>query len=389
MPKVKLTKSYIDSLAPGALDQLHHDTEVSGFQLKMTPAGRKVFQVYYRNTKGQQRRHKIGQFGDLTVQQARELARRIKVQVAAGGDPSLERRQARNAPQSDRVDDIVETFLEKHARQNRSYAETERIFRREVLPKLGRRRIDEVSKSDAVVLLDQIVARGSPTMANRILAALRKFGTWCVGRGIIESSPFEGIHAPTKEKSRDRVLSDEELARVLGAARSMNHPYGRIIELLALTGQRRDEVTSMRWSNVDLQARLWTIPGEQAKNAKPHDVHLSAAVLDVLKACPRHAGTDYVFTTNGRTPFQGFAKAKARLDKLSSVQNWRHHDLRRTTVSGMARLGAPPHIADKVINHKTGTISSVAAIYQRHEFAAERRDALDRWAAHVQGLLVS
>jgi hypothetical protein len=152
---------------------------------------------------------------------------------------------------------------------------------------------------------------------------------------------------------------------------------------LALTGQRRDEVGRMRWDHLDPTGCLWVVPGEHAKNGKPHTVHLSPQSLELLNTISRTG--DLVFSVDGRTVFQGYSKAKARLDELSEVSDWTLHDLRRTVVSGMARLGVAPHVADKILNHQTGTISGVAAVYQRHEFMRERKEALEVWGKHVQG----
>jgi integrase len=164
----------------------------------------------------------------------------------------------------------------------------------------------------------------------------------------------------------------------------MDGPYGGIVALLALTGQRREEVAQLTWEEIDLASRTWTLPASRTKNGKPHIVHLSKQVITVLRT-PRLG--KFVFSLSGTKPFQSFSAAKRELDKLSQVTGWRLHDLRRTCVSGMARLGVAPHVADKVLNHQAGTISGVAAVYQRHEFLAERKDALERWGAHVAGLL--
>ena len=161
--------------------------------------------------------------------------------------------------------------------------------------------------------------------------------------------------------------------------------FGSIVEFLAPTGQRRDEVGRLAWEHVRLDEKVWVIPFEHAKNNKSHIVHLSAPALEVLRNVPRLG--DLVFSVDGRTVFQGYGKAKARLDGLSGVSGWTLHDLRRTVVSGMARLGIAPHVADKILNHQSGTISGVAAVYQRHEFLAERRDALERWGEHVRAVM--
>jgi integrase len=156
------------------------------------------------------------------------------------------------------------------------------------------------------------------------------------------------------------------------------------VEMLALTGQRRDEVGRMAWVHLDLEKGLWVVPGEHAKNGKPHTVHLSNLVLSLLSHIPRVG--NLVFSSDGTTLFQGYSKAKARLDRISGVSGWTLHDLRRTVVTGLARLGVAPHVADKILNHQSGTISGVAAVYQRHEFMSERKAALQRWGSHINSI---
>jgi integrase len=193
------------------------------------------------------------------------------------------------------------------------------------------------------------------------------------------------VPLPAKEVARDRVLDDTELAQVILAARKIGGPYGGIVEFLALTGQRRQEVSGLRHDELDLAQRIWLIPKARTKNAKAHIVHLSKQALAVLERADHCA--PLVLSPLGTKTFQNFTHAKRLLDQLSGVTGWRLHDLRRTCVSGMARLGVAPHVADKILNHQAGTISGVAAVYQRHEFLAERRAALDLWGAHVARLL--
>ena len=138
---------------------------------------------------------------------------------------------------------------------------------------------------------------------------------------------------------------------------------------------------------LDLANRVWTIPGRRTKNGKPHFVHLSNHALSVLMRMPRLG--QFIFSNSGTKPFQAFSAAKRQLDALSGVTGWRLHDLRRTCVSGMARLGIPPHVADKILNHQAGTISGVAAVYQRHEFLAERKNALELWGNHVASVVAA
>jgi integrase len=198
------------------------------------------------------------------------------------------------------------------------------------------------------------------------------FLRWCVGRTVLDQSPAEGVPLPSKDGARDRVLGDNELTQVMLAARKPGGPYGGIVEFLALTGQRREEVARLNWDELDLARRVWTLPKSRAKNAKAHLVHLSEQAMAVLTHADLRG--PYVFSLLGTKPFPGFSRAKRRLDQLSGVAGWRLHDLRRTCVSGMARLGIAPHVADKVLNHQCGTISGVAAVYQRHEFLVERQE---------------
>jgi integrase len=217
------------------------------------------------------------------------------------------------------------------------------------------------------------------------LKSLKTFLGWCVGQAVLDRSPAEGVPLPTKEVARDRVLSDTELTQVILAAREIGGPYGAIVELWALTGQRREEVACLHWEELDLAQRIWTIPKTRTKNAKAHVVHLSTQALGVLKRADQKG--PLAFTLLGTKPFQDFTHAKRRLDQLSGVIGWRLHDLRRTCVSGMARIGVAPHVADKILNHQAGMISGVAAVYQRHDFLSERRQALDLWGAHVGAML--
>jgi integrase len=302
-----------------------------------------------------------------------------------GRDLAAEKRDARRRVVADRVEDLLESFIVQRLAQNRSAGEISRLLRREVGKPWASRSIHEISKRDVVETISASEQRGAPAAANKTLKSLKTFLRWCVGRAVLDQSPAEGVPLPAKEVARDRVLNDQELAQVILGARKMGGPYGGIVELLALTGQRREEVARMKWDELDLARRIWTLPKSRTKNAKEHVVHLSEQSVAVLERVDRKE--PFVFSTLGTKPFQEFSKGKRRLDQLSSVTGWRLHDLRRTCVSGMARLGIAPHVADKILNHQAGTISGVAAVYQRHEFLSERRHALDVWGAHVGAIL--
>jgi integrase len=387
MPRIRLTKSAIDALPTPESDVVYWDAGYPGFGVKVTPKGRKVFIVLYRTggAGSKLRKYTIGPYGRVTLHQARVAAQKVFAAKLEGRDPAAEKREARRRIVADRVEDLLETFIAQRLSQNRSGAEIARLLRREVGKAWAGRSIHEISKRDVVEVVTAIEQRGAPVAANKTLKSIKTFLRWCVGRAVLDQSPAEGLPLPSKEVARDRVLDDEELARVILAARQIGGPYGGIVELLALTGQRREEVARLQWEELDLARLIWTIPKSRTKNSKAHVVHLSEQSLAVLKRADRNG--PLVFSLLGAKPFQKFSRAKRVLDQLSGVTGWRLHDLRRTCVSGMARLGVAPHVADKILNHQSGTISGVAAVYQRHEFLAERRAALDLWGAHVAELL--
>jgi integrase len=387
MPRIKLTKSAIDALPTSKSDVVYWDAGCPGFGVKVTPKGRKVFIVLYRTggAGSRLRKYTIGPYGRVTPHHARVAAQKVFAAKLEGRDPAAEKRALRRRIVADRVEELLETFIAQRLSQNRSGGEIARLLRREVGQTWAGRSIHEITKRDVVEVVTAIEQRGAPVAANKALKATKAFLRWCVGRAILDQSPAEGVPLPSKEIARDRVLDDNELAQVILAARKMGGPYGGIVELLALTGQRREEVAGLQREELDLAQRVWTLPKSRTKNAKPHVVHLSQQSMAVLRRADQRGS--YVFSLLGTKPFQEFSRAKRRLDQLSGVTGWRLHDLRRTCVSGMARLGIAPHVADKILNHQAGTISGVAAVYQRHEFLSERQEALERWGSHIAHIM--
>ena len=391
--QTKITKRAVDAASTPEKRLYVFDTDLKGFGLMVTPKGHKSYFVEYRANGGgrsqPKRRYTIGTHGSpWTPDKARTEAARLLGLVASGKDPASERSHDRHSPQST-FSDIVEEFIEKYAKQQqRSWRETDRVFRRDVLPALGRKTLDEISKHDVVRLLDDTASR-APIMANRHLAYMRKLFNWCIERGYLEVSPCAGLKPPGVERSRDRVLDDTELAEVWHAATNLGWPWGPFVKLLILTAQRRNEVSAMKWEELDFEKRTWTLPQDRAKNRTGHIIPLTDGVTKILRELPTTG--EYVFSTTGRTSVSGFSKAKKRLVALideergegNPVPDWTFHDLRRTATTGMARLRVPPHIADAVLNHKSGTIKGVAAVYYRHAYLDERREALEAWEAHV------
>ena len=282
------------------------------------------------------RKYTIGPYGRVTLHQAQVAAQKVFSAKLEGRDPAGEKREAKRRVVADRVDDLLEAYIAQHVSQRRSGGEISRLLRREIGKAWGSRSIHEITKRDVVEVITAIEQRGAPVAANKTLKTLKTFLRWCVGRAVLDQSPADGVPLPTKEISRDRVLVDDELARVITAARKIGGPYGGIVELLALTAQRREEVAGASSDELDIGQRIWTLPKGRTKNGKPHIVHLSNEAIVVLNRANKIG--PFVFSIDGAKPFQEFSRAKRKLDELSGVTGWRLHDLRRTCVSGMAPL---------------------------------------------------
>src|SRR5262245_47570431 len=231
MPRVRLTKSAIDALPTPKSDVVYWDAGCPGFGVKVTPKGRKVFLVLYRTAGAGSRLRKftIGPYGGVTLHQARVAAQKIFTAKLEGRDPAAEKRDSKRRMTADRVGDLLESFIAQHVSQRRSAPEISRLLRREVGAAWGNRSIHDISKRNVVELVTAIVQRGAPVAANKTLKVVKTFLRWCVGQGILDKSPAEDIPLPTKEVARDRVLSDQELARVILAARTIGGPYGGIV----------------------------------------------------------------------------------------------------------------------------------------------------------------
>src|SRR2546422_4953143 len=317
MPRIRLTKSAIDALPTSKSDVVYWDAGYPGFGVKVTPKGRKVFIVLYRTggAGSRLRKYTIGPYGRVALHQARVAAQKVFAAKLDGRDPAAEKRKAKQRVVADRVEDLLETFISQRLSQNRSGGEISRLLRREVGRPWAGRSIHGITKRDVVEVIVAIEQRGAPIAANKTLKSIKTFLRWCVGRAVLDQSPAEGVPLPSKEVARDRVLDDNELAHVILAAQKIGGPYGGIVELLALTGQRREEVARLQWAELDLAQRIWTLPRSRTKNAKLHVVHLSEQSMAVLRRLDRRG--PYVFSPVGNKPFQKFSKTKRLLDQLS------------------------------------------------------------------------
>jgi integrase len=384
-----LTARTIETIKPGPDRREIPDRHMPGLYLILQPSGGKSWAVRYRHA-GTPRKHTLGSYPAIDLKSARTLAGKALRAVAEGRDPGREKAQERTA-RPDTVEAVAKLFVERHclrANRPRTAAETQRLLDLHVLPRWRGRLVRDITRRDVLDLLDRVVDSGTPIAANRTLSAVRKMFNWAVARDIMDASPCAGVKPPTAERQRDRVLSDIELRNVWRAADKIGGPFGALVKLLILSGQRRDEVAGMRWSEIDLAGRLWTLPPGRVKTNRPHEIALCEPAVAVLKALPR-IGDQFVLTSNGEAPASGYSKGKRRLDALlpPDIPAWRLHDLRRTTASGMARLGIALPVIEKVLNHASGSFAGIVGVYQRHDFADEKRHALDTWGAHVADLV--
>ncbi len=395
----KLTALAIEKMQPSPARREVPDGLVAGLYLVVQPSGAKSWACRYRAA-GAPRKLTLGKYPGIDLKAARELAQRALVDAAGGKDPAADKQAARIATKApaDRntIERVVDTFIERYARPNTrpsSAKEYERVLRKEVVSRWRGRLLSAIGRADVHEMLDDIVDRGSPVQANRTLAAFRKLCAWAVDRGLVTESPCTGIKPPSAENSRDRVLVDHELRLIWKAADGLGYPSGPMAQLLMLTGQRRTEVAGMARTELDMDAALWTIPRARAKNAVQHAVPLSPQCLAILSDMPR-IGDRFVFTTNTRAAVSGFSQMKAALDRRVTALNdgqplphWTFHDLRRSTATGMARLGIALPVIERALNHVSGSFRGIVSVYQKHEYGDEKRHALDAWGVFVERLV--
>jgi integrase len=394
--RAKITKRGVDALRVG---ESIADTEVRGFIARRLKSGTVTYSYRYRARLRRQRQPwvPLGLHGQITPDQARSLAKKCAGEVADGRDPAAERSTARAAA-ANTVNILLDRFLERYVRKQnlRSADEIERAFAAYVRPRLGNKPIYDLGRRDVVNLLDEIEDKNGPVMADRTLAYLRKAFNWQATRDETFNSPVIKGMARTKpkERARTRILEDQEIRDLRAALDELGTKapgcYPAFVWTLLMTAQRREEVSRMRWE--EITGETWAIPGARYKTKLDTVVPLTNAVKALLGA-KRKSG--FVFSTDGgRRAFSGFSKAKEALDrKIAEVRkrdgrppmpSFVHHDLRRTARSLMSRAGVPSDHAERALGH---VIPGVRGVYDRYEYADEKRRALEALAAQVERIL--
>ena len=426
---MKLTERKIETLAieQHRKDRLIFDDAQRGLAVRVTASGGRTYLCQY-SLHGQKWRIPLGSCAALSLSSAREAAAAVMGDVAKGMNPALVRKEAAKAEQAKRARDrltlrvLIDDWHRLHLASRRSSyaAEAVRALHSAFADALDSA-AEDLDRTAIVRALDALTRRRTrrnggadklkgAAMTGRTAAYGRAAFAWAMKRGTVVANPFADLPVAKGVTKRERVLSDDEIAEIWRAAGSVAAPYGIIIRLLILTGQRRGEVAGMNWRELADDLATWSMPGERTKNGAPHMVPLSALARDLLRALlPEHEGdarkaiedrrTQGVLALPGAlgTPFAGWSKAKAALDKAvvdarakvaagakpTPLAPWSVHDLRRTVATGLQRLGVRLEVTEAVLNHISGSRGGIAGVYQRHDWAAEKRAALNTWASHV------
>ncbi|GEO13795.1 tyrosine-type recombinase/integrase [Microvirga aerophila] len=394
-----LNQKILENLKPNPAKRLEiPDGALVGLYIVLQPSGAKSWAVRYR-ADGKPRKLTLAPYPRMGLADARKAASEALRIVSEGGDPAGDRvtvaklKGMERVPASHRFEQVLERFISAQERRGRrSTDEMRRVLERDALPHWRGKPIAEITGADVVEVIEAIVSRGSPVAASRFRAWCSKLFSYAVATHLRPDNPAKGTENPVsvRDIQRDRKLTDHELGLVWRCAGQLGLPFGPAVQLLAVTGQRRSEVFEATWDEIHLDTATWVIRSARSKNGAEHIVPLSDLAVEILRSISRIEGSPYVFTTKGSSPASGISKAKSRLDQLIAAANngraippWRLHDLRRTFVSGCARLRIPSEVTERAINHVSGSFAGVRGVYNVHAYEDERRSAMQAWANYL------
>jgi integrase len=382
MPIKELTPGFLKQAKSdaGAERTVFWDEKLPGFGLMVTAGGHKSWVVQYRHGHASRR---MTLASVLPLDKARKEARGLLGDVARGGDPLGERRKAASA-QKNSLKAVCEEYLRREGKTLRTLEQRRAVLERAVFPKLGGRQIEDIKRSEIVRLLDQIEDDRGPVMADHVLAILRKIMNWHASRSDEFRSPIVRGMARTKskERARDRILSDEELRAVWRAAEEFAKPWGAFVHFLLLTACRRNEAARMTWD--ELKGDEWTIAAARCKTKTDVLLPLSKKARELLEKLKRIEKCPYVFSISGKHPIAGFSVFKRNFDVACGISDWTLHDLRRTARSLMSRAGAGADIAERCLGH---VIPGVRGVYDRHKYRDEMLHAFEALAAQIDRII--
>jgi integrase len=394
MATVTLTARYLDQLKSHGKRYEVFDAIVPGLAIRVSASGRKTFTLYYRHHR-RMRRVGLGRYPDVLLEKARKIATQHRGRIFGGADPAGEK-QTEHAQDDNTVQALYELYRSRKEKVLRSWSEVRRILEKEVLPVWRHRRVADIRRRDVRELVEP-KAQTAPIQGNRVLERISALFTFAVDQDWIEANPAWRIKKPGQERSRDRVLTRDELQELWPALHEteaknedgtakprLSETLNDAFLVLLLTAQRCGEVCQMQWSEVDLTTGWWAIPGEVSKNHDPHRVPLTPMVLEILKrrASAKNADDRYVFSNHRHTCVGDRAKKAAAILCNGGVSfHFRAHDLRRTAASYMGEAGVDRFHIAHVLNHRSVTHSTVTAVYDRYRYDKEKRAALEKWAA--------
>ena len=380
--EVNFTVPWLDRLKTPEHRTDYRDKATRGLQLRVGIKGAKSFSYVFR-LGSKMGRVSLGKYPDISLKTAREKTYEFRRLVALGIDPRSEKIEKLKREQMT-VNVMVVKFIQKYAKpENSSWKQAESNLRLYLSNFYGTQPISEVTRADIHQVLDDLIARDKQTAANRALAHIRKFFGWLVERGYLNHSPADHIKPRHKESERDRVLSDAEIKAIWDAAEAMSGPYSAWLKLLLLCGQRRVETASMRRSQIIDGS--WYLSATDTKNKQPHIIPLPNQAQRLVDQLIEKEGNFLIKSgRNGDRPVNGFSKAKLQMDRLSGVQNWKFHDLRRTVATNLTKLGIDRLILQKIINHSE---RGVTQIYDRYSYMDEKREALQKWADRLDEIV--
>lgn len=386
---MKLTSKNVKSepLPAGKSEAIFFDDDLPGFGVRVREGGSRSFVFQYK-IGAKQRRIALGSVAAIDISKARDTAKDLYARVRLGEDPAGDKAEAKSKA-AETFEATAPLYL-AHQRAKlrpRSYIDLERnlLTHAKVLHGL---QLAKIERRDIAAVIATVAKNSGDVTSNRVRTSLSSFFSWAIGEGLAEQNPVVGTNRK-EEKTRERVLSADELPAIWSVLGQ--DQFSAIIKLLALTGQRAGEVAGMRWSEVDLTARFWLLPGDRTKNHRPHSVPLSDAAHAIVATQPRRTTADGklrdLIFGNGEGPFSGWSNSKDELDARiteatgAPLPHWTVHDLRRSFATHAAQaLQIQPHVIEAVLNHVSGFRAGVAGIYNRATYDPEKRIALDRWA---------